>query len=60
MGMRSQDAGRRLDPIHTVPAATPAFSCTHCHEHSRANTDNDHNGVNGYQYLSSACYNCHD
>lgn len=45
---------------HTVPAATPAFSCTHCHEHRRSSTDSDHSGVPNYQYLSSACYNCHD
>lgn len=44
---------------HTVPAATPAFSCTHCHEHDRTSTDRDHREVQGYQYLSSACYNCH-
>jgi len=57
---RGNHSNLRCVDCHTVPAATPAFSCTHCHEHSRANTDNDHNGVNGYQYLSSACYNCHD
>lgn len=34
------------------------FTCTtSCHPQS--STNNDHNGVSGYQYLSSACLNCH-
>lgn len=45
---------------HTVPSTTPAFSCTHCHEHNQQDTAQNHQGVNNYQWLSSACYNCHD
>jgi len=42
---------------HTNPNNYSVFSCFACHPKNR--TDNDHNGVNGYQYLSSACYSCH-
>lgn len=36
------------------------FSCINCHEHNnQAEVDDDHDGVNGYVYLSSACYACH-
>ncbi len=44
---------------HTNPSNYADFSCTDCHEHSRANTDRHHSDVSGYVYLSSACYNCH-
>jgi hypothetical protein len=34
------------------------FTCTtSCHPQN--STNNDHNGVSGYQYLSSACLDCH-
>ncbi|PJA28873.1 MAG: hypothetical protein CO189_03905, partial [candidate division Zixibacteria bacterium CG_4_9_14_3_um_filter_46_8] len=35
------------------------FECIFCHEHNRQDMDSEHNDVPGYQYLSSACYNCH-
>ncbi|MFA6597424.1 MAG: hypothetical protein WCS69_06855 [Ignavibacteriaceae bacterium] len=49
------------------------ISCTTCHTtsnyvnftclssgcHSKSSTDGDHDGVNGYSYLSSECYRCH-
>ncbi|MCF8306926.1 MAG: hypothetical protein K9G57_14850 [Ignavibacteriales bacterium] len=36
------------------------FSCINCHEHSnKSEVDSDHQGVNGYQYNSQACYTCH-
>ena len=45
---------------HTTPGNFVAFSCTDCHEHDNpSELANDHQGVNGYQYLSSACFTCH-
>jgi hypothetical protein len=36
------------------------FSCIICHEHSnQSEVNHDHQGVNGYQYNSNACYACH-
>jgi len=45
---------------HTTPGNFTAFSCIDCHEHDNpSELANDHQGVNGYQYVSSACLNCH-
>ncbi|MCU0329314.1 MAG: hypothetical protein MUE53_10010, partial [Chitinophagales bacterium] len=36
------------------------FSCINCHEHDDpADMADKHDGVNGYQYNSNACYACH-
>jgi len=42
-----------------VGGNTSTFNCLVCHEHSRAETDDDHDEVNGYRYESSACFQCH-
>jgi hypothetical protein len=34
-----------------------SFSCLGCHTNPQ--TNNDHQGVSGYQYESNACYSCH-
>lgn len=44
---------------HTAPSNYAVFECIFCHEHNRADTDDDHNEVSGYQYLSTACFDCH-
>ena len=44
---------------HVNSASFATFECILCHEHNRTDTDDDHNEVNGYQYLSAACYSCH-
>jgi len=45
---------------HTTPNNYSLFSCIDCHEHDNQNdVDDDHQGVNGYQYNSPACYACH-
>ena len=44
---------------HTNSSNYSVFSCIDCHEHNKTDMDNDHNGVAGYVYLSSACYACH-
>ncbi|MGD9790191.1 MAG: cytochrome c3 family protein [Phycisphaerales bacterium] len=58
---RSPGGHRNLRCVdcHTVPAATPAYSCTHCHEHNQTSMANEHRNRQGYQWVSSACYNCH-
>ncbi len=45
---------------HTTPGNFTSFSCVECHEHDNPSSlAQDHQGVSGYQYVSSACYNCH-
>lgn len=44
---------------HVSPSSYAVFECTNCHEHNKTDTDDDHTQVSGYQYLSTACYNCH-
>ncbi len=45
---------------HTNSNNYKVFSCILCHEHNNKNeVDNQHNGVSGYSYNSSACYSCH-
>jgi len=35
------------------------FECINCHEHNRNDTDEDHDEVDNYQYISTRCYECH-
>jgi hypothetical protein len=35
------------------------FECIFCHEHRQSKMDDEHDGVSGYVYQSTACYNCH-
>ena len=44
---------------HTIPAATPAFSCIHCHEHRESKMADKHDEVGGYSWDSMACLLCH-
>lgn len=44
---------------HLTPSNFTMFSCTHCHEHRKSEADDEHSDVNGYTWLSSACYACH-
>ena len=41
----------------TNPNNYSFFTCLTCHQ--QGPTNNDHQGVNGYQYNSAACYACH-
>ncbi len=47
------------DECHTDPTDFGVFSCIDCHEHSRSNTDDEHNEVRNYVYQSGACLDCH-
>ncbi|MBV6441825.1 MAG: hypothetical protein DYG98_23560 [Haliscomenobacteraceae bacterium CHB4] len=42
---------------HTNPGDYSVFSCTVCH--TNPETNNDHQGVQGYSYSSPACLSCH-
>jgi hypothetical protein len=45
---------------HVAPGNYSVFECIRCHEHSnKAEVDNKHRQVSGYQYNSQACYRCH-
>ena len=44
---------------HTNPADYSLYSCVNCHTHNQTTTDQQHTGVSGYTYQSSACYSCH-
>jgi len=44
---------------HTIPNNFSTFSCIDCHEHNRTDTDDHHQGVQGYVYNSADCFACH-
>lgn len=45
---------------HTVATDFSRFSCVQCHEHDDpADSADEHSGVSGYEYVSTACYTCH-
>jgi hypothetical protein len=44
---------------HTNNSNYSVFSCITCHDHNQTDTDNQHQGIQGYVYLSNACYSCH-
>ncbi|MBZ0179861.1 MAG: hypothetical protein K8F36_11255 [Melioribacteraceae bacterium] len=44
---------------HTNSTDFTFFSCTDCHEHNQTDMDEEHSGVNGYNYDSQSCYACH-
>lgn len=45
---------------HTNASNYSVFSCINCHEHNKADMDDEHLGeVSGYSYNSAACYQCH-
>ncbi len=44
---------------HNNPANYSIYSCIDCHEHNKADMDDEHSGENGYEYTSPACLDCH-
>jgi hypothetical protein len=45
---------------HVDPTNYQVFECIFCHPHDdQQETNGHHQGVPGYQYLSTACYSCH-
>lgn len=57
-GKHSGEWGACAD-CHINPNNITQFSCTDCHEHNQADTDEEHQGIGGYFYNSQACYECH-
>jgi len=50
----------KCSDCHTTANNYSLFSCIDCHEHNnKTEVDSDHRGVNNYQYVSTACYDCH-
>jgi hypothetical protein len=52
-----QNAWDQCNDCHTNPNNYAEFTCITCHE--QGPTNQDHQGVNGYQYNSNACLACH-
>ncbi len=44
---------------HVDPSNYKTFECINCHEHRQSEMDDEHDEVNGYQYISVRCYECH-
>ncbi len=44
---------------HDNPASRTQFNCLACHEHNQTDMDNMHQGISGYNYVSTACFTCH-
>jgi len=44
---------------HTISSNFQTFECITCHEHNKNETDDEHSGVQGYQYISTECLACH-
>jgi len=45
---------------HTTANNFVDFSCIACHEHNnQTSLNNEHNGVSGYTYTPTSCFDCH-
>jgi hypothetical protein len=44
---------------HTNSSNYSIFSCIDCHAHLQPDMDAEHQGIGGYIYNSSACFECH-
>jgi hypothetical protein len=56
-GGTHEDEWNHCSDCHNNPNNYSEFNCLGCHTNPQ--TNNDHNGVSGYQYNSGACYSCH-
>lgn len=56
---KHKDEWVNCNECHTTPSNYSMFSCIDCHEHNKTDEDEHHTGVNGYEYISEACYACH-
>jgi len=54
---REGEAWNDCVECHANPASYADFTCYTCHGQSE--TDNDHSDVNDYEYVSTACLQCH-
>jgi hypothetical protein len=54
--------GSVCNDCHQVSTDYSSFTCINCHTqtaHQQSQTNNEHNGVGGYSYGPTTCYNCH-
>ena len=54
--------GSVCNDCHQVSTDYSSFTCINCHTttaHQQSQTNNIHNGVGGYSYGPTTCYNCH-
>ena len=54
--------GSVCNDCHQVSTTYSSFTCINCHTttaHQQSQTNNTHNGVSGYSYGPTTCYNCH-
>lgn len=56
---KHQGQWSNCNECHTNTSNYQIFSCIDCHEHNKPDTDNHHEGIQGYEYSSSACLACH-
>lgn len=57
--LRGDHSALSCNNCHTDATNIRVFTCTDCHAHGRAETDDDHRGVRNYAYESRACRMCH-
>ena len=54
-----QDTWNTCADCHVNASDYALFECIFCHEHSQVLMDEKHREENNYNYISSACYECH-
>ncbi len=54
-----KDEWSNCSDCHQVPTDFSAFTCLSCHEHNKADMDDEHKDVSGYAYDSYSCLSCH-
>ncbi len=54
-----RDKWNTCDQCHVTPSSYKIYECIYCHEHSQTLMDEKHRERSDYQYLSTACYDCH-
>ena len=55
--MNHGNANGQCNMCHSNPNDYSVFQCTNCH--TKTQTDRQHQGIRGYVYNSSNCYQCH-
>lgn len=54
--------GSVCNDCHQISTDYSSFTCINCHTttaHQQTQTNNIHNGIGGYSYGPTTCYNCH-
>jgi hypothetical protein len=58
-GTHNQGVWTTCADCHTNSNDYSVFACINCHTHNKSTTDSEHQGISGYVYNSSNCYQCH-